>query len=79
VKTANSEEFVLAIVNCGVRELSVVLQLIFFIVYRRPYLWSSGQSSWLHIQISRVRFPALPDLLRSSGSGTGSTQPREDN
>jgi hypothetical protein len=25
------------------------------------------------------RFPALPDFLRSSGSGTGSTQPREDN
>jgi hypothetical protein len=28
----------------------------------------------------RVRFPALPDFfLRSSGSGTGSTQPRDDN
>jgi hypothetical protein len=27
----------------------------------------------------RVRFRALPDLLRSSGSGTGSTQPREYN
>jgi hypothetical protein len=26
----------------------------------------------------RVRFPALLDFLRSSGSGTGSTQPRED-
>jgi hypothetical protein len=26
----------------------------------------------------RVRFPALPDFLSSSGSGTGSTQPRED-
>jgi hypothetical protein len=25
----------------------------------------------------RVRFPTLPDFLRSSGSGTGSTQPRE--
>jgi hypothetical protein len=25
----------------------------------------------------RVRFPALPVFLRSSGSGTGSTQPRE--
>jgi hypothetical protein len=24
-----------------------------------------------------VRFPALPDFLKSSGSGTGSTQPRE--
>jgi hypothetical protein len=36
-------------------------------------------SSWLQIQRSRVRFPALPDFLRSSGSGTGSTQPREYN
>jgi hypothetical protein len=25
----------------------------------------------------RDRFPALPDFLRSSGSGTGSTQSRE--
>jgi hypothetical protein len=24
-----------------------------------------------------MRFPALPDFLSSSGSGTGSTQPRE--
>jgi hypothetical protein len=37
-------------------------------------MWSSGQSSWLQIQISRVRFPVLPDFLRSDGSGTGSTQ-----
>jgi hypothetical protein len=42
-------------------------------------LWSSGQISRLQSQRSRVRVPALPDFLRSSGSGTGSTQPREDN
>jgi hypothetical protein len=42
-------------------------------------LWSSGQSFWLQIQRSRIRFPALPDFLRSRGSGTGSTQPHEDN
>ena len=42
-------------------------------------LWSSGQSFWLQIQRSRLRFPALPDFLSSSGSGTGSTQPREVN
>jgi hypothetical protein len=28
---------------------------------------------------ARVRFPAFPDFLRSSGSGTGFTQPREYN
>jgi hypothetical protein len=27
----------------------------------------------------RVRFPALPNFLRSTGSGTGATQPREYN
>ena len=29
---------------------------------KRPPLWSSGQSFWLQIQRSRVRFPALPDF-----------------
>jgi hypothetical protein len=49
-------------------------------IYRtRPPLWSSGQSFWLLTQRSRVRFPALPDFLSGSGSGTGSTQPREVN
>ena len=48
-------------------------------VVEGPPLWSSGQSFWLQIQRSRVRFPALPDFLSSSGSGTGSTQPREFN
>jgi hypothetical protein len=43
-----------------------------------PPLWSSSQSSWLLTQKPRVPFPALPDFLSSSGSGTGSTQPRED-
>ena len=42
-----------------------------------PPLWSSGQSFCLQIQRSRVRSPALPDFLSSSGSGTGSTLPRE--
>jgi len=46
---------------------------------RRPPLWSSGQSFWLQIQRSWVRSPALPDFLSSSGSGKGSTQPREVN
>jgi hypothetical protein len=38
-----------------------------------------GQSFSLQIQRSRVRFPALPDFPRRRVSGTGSTQPREDN
>jgi hypothetical protein len=33
------------------------------------------QTSWLQTQRSRVRFPALPDFLSSSGSGAGSIQP----
>jgi hypothetical protein len=41
--------------------------------------WSSGQSFWLQIQSYWVRFPVLPGFLRSSGSRTGSNQPREDN
>jgi hypothetical protein len=44
-----------------------------------PALWSSGQSFWLQFQRSWVRFLALPDFLRCRGSGTGSTEPREDN
>jgi hypothetical protein len=43
-----------------------------------PPLCLSGQSSWLKIKRSRVRFPALPDFL-SSGSATGYTDPREYN
>jgi hypothetical protein len=40
-------------------------------------LWSTSQSS-TGPEV-RVRFLALPDVLRSSGAGTGSTQPREYN
>jgi hypothetical protein len=43
-----------------------------------PPLWSSGQNFWLPTQRSWIRFPILPNFLRSSGSGMGSTQPRED-
>jgi hypothetical protein len=66
---------------------SVAIEIIYILSYftylyvkiKRPPLWSGGQSFWLKIQRSRARFPALPDFLRSSGSGTGSTQLREDN
>jgi hypothetical protein len=41
----------------------------------RPPLWSTCRSSWLLTYRFRARFPALPDFLSCSGSGTGSTQP----
>jgi hypothetical protein len=45
----------------------------------KPPLWSSGQEFLAADPVVHVRFPALPDFLRSSGSGTGSTQPPEYN
>jgi hypothetical protein len=42
----------------------------------RPPLWSSGQSSWPQIRGSGFNFRRYQT---SSGSGTGSTQPREYN
>jgi hypothetical protein len=43
----------------------------------RTYLhWSESLATDPQV---RVRFPALPDFLRSGGSGTGSSQPREYN
>jgi len=57
----------------------IFLDLYFLGQFKGPPLWSSSQSFWLQIQGSRVRSPALPDFLSSSGSGTGSTQPREVN
>jgi hypothetical protein len=39
-------------------------------------LWSGFLDTYPEAQ---VRFPALPDFLRSSGSGTGSTQSPEYN
>jgi hypothetical protein len=50
-----------------------------YVQERRLPLWSGCQRSWLQIQRSRVRFLALPDFLRSGGSGMGSTQPHEYN
>jgi hypothetical protein len=47
----------------------------FFVKMTAPEVWWSeclASDSEIH-----VRFPALSDFLRSSGSVTGSTQPRE--
>jgi hypothetical protein len=62
----------------GVNSSFIYCKFTLYVYVLGPPLWSSGQSSWLLTQRSRVRFSALPDFLRSSGSGTGSTQPRED-
>jgi hypothetical protein len=42
-------------------------------------LWSSGKEFLATNAEVQVRFPALPDFLRSSGSEMESTQPREYN
>jgi hypothetical protein len=64
--------------SCEVRTEFIYIY-ISYVEASRPPLWSSGQSSCLQIQRSWVRFPTLPDFLRSSGSGKGSTQPHEYN
>jgi hypothetical protein len=55
-----------------------VSSVVFVMWQQRPPLWSSGQSSWL--QIRRPGFDSRHyQGKKSSGSGTGSTQPREHN
>jgi hypothetical protein len=54
------------------RFLNVFFEILLILLHWRPPLWSSGQRSL-------VRFPELPYFLKSSGSRTGSTEPREDN
>ena len=76
------EGFLFEVYNMNANALTCTLHrraAIFYVLFTVHPLWSSGQSFWLQIQRSRVRFPALPDFLSSSGSGTGSTQPREVN
>jgi len=61
----------------GLRQKKRGFVVVVVVVVVGPPLWSSGQSFWQQIQRSRVRSLALPDFLSNSGSGTGSTQPRE--
>jgi hypothetical protein len=50
--------------------------VIIILVTASVVYWSEFQATDPEV---RVRFPELPDFLRSSGFGTGSTQPREYN
>jgi hypothetical protein len=61
-------------------ELVMVLLLLIVvsIVVAEDRLCSLVVRIWLLTQKSRVRFPALSDFLRSSGSGTGPSSPCED-
>jgi hypothetical protein len=72
-----AEDVVLAQQPCSFLIPSFHPLLFSWVLYRSP-LWSSGQSSWMQIQRYRVGFPALPDFLSSSGSGTEPARPRED-
>jgi hypothetical protein len=54
------------------------LILKYYIASEGPPLWSSSRSFWLLTQRPRVRLPALPNFLSSSGFGPGYTQPRGD-
>jgi hypothetical protein len=60
-------------VSCEVRT-----EFICYVEERRPPLWSSGQSSWLHIR--RPGFDSRHyQKKKVVGSGTGSTHPRDYN
>jgi hypothetical protein len=52
-------------------------QHLYFAVYYEIVIVNMDRLRGLLVY-SRVRFPALPDFLSSSGSRTGSTQSRED-
>jgi hypothetical protein len=57
--------------NCGARRDGLCWILLFYYTVSLRY---GSESSWIQIQRSRVRFPALPHFLRTSWSATGSTK-----
>jgi hypothetical protein len=50
--------------------ISFLILIYLYSVALELFLWYSDQISWHWIRKSRVQFPALPDFLRSSLSGT---------
>jgi hypothetical protein len=66
-----------SVLEDGIKKFIFLIHRVIIIL--GPRLWSSGQSFWLQMQRSWVRFLVLPDFLRSRRSEMGSTQPREDN
>jgi hypothetical protein len=71
--------------KCLAMETQCILTSIFFKCYLFNYSFHKNRPCGLMVRVPsyrpevRVRFPALLDFLRSSVSGTGSTQPREYN
>jgi hypothetical protein len=65
------------------RELVSEILFPFYVLRRHSYTQTASVIYWSESLATepevRVRFSALPDYLRSSGSGTRSTQPREYN
>jgi hypothetical protein len=77
LQSSGNPSFTVDVINLAVHSLFLLHTVLNSNVHiHGPPLWSSGQSFWVQIQRSWVRFPVLPDFLRSRGSGTGSTQPR---
>jgi hypothetical protein len=69
--------FILRPVPTRLHDAETILFNCEFLVTASVVYWSEFLATDPEI---RVRFPALPDIfLRSTGSGTGSTQPRDDN
>jgi len=61
VKACNGIALPLPLVCLNLITGSALSELLLIVIDYEP-LWSSGQSFWLQIKRSRVRFPALPDF-----------------
>jgi hypothetical protein len=71
-----NKQFMLGSLNGKLYETEALLTTNTALLWGPP-LWSRGQSFWLQIHRSQVRFPALTDFTSSHECGTESTQTRE--